>query len=77
MGGTSDFNVPLNGGEQMYQALRSLNVPTELIVYPDQFHEFKRPNFIRDRYQRWFDWYDKWVLGKPRAPAAPPNPQSK
>jgi dipeptidyl aminopeptidase/acylaminoacyl peptidase len=71
MGGTSDFNVPLNGGEQMYQALRSLNVPTELIVYPGQFHQFTRPSFIRDRYQRWFDWYDKWVLGKVAAPAQP------
>ena len=28
MGGDKDFNVPINGGEQMYQALRSLDVPT-------------------------------------------------
>ena len=70
MGGTSDFNVPLNGGEQMYQALKSLNVPAELVVYPGQFHGFTRPSFIKDRYQRWFDWYDHWVLGK--GPASPP-----
>jgi dipeptidyl aminopeptidase/acylaminoacyl peptidase len=69
MGGDKDFNVPLVGGEQMYEALRSLNVPTELIVYPGQFHGFTRPSFIRDRYQRYFDWYDKWVLGKILAPA--------
>jgi len=71
MGGTSDMNVPLNGGEQMYEALRTLNVPTELIVYPGQFHGFTRPSFIRDRYQYWFNWYDKWVLGK--APASAPK----
>ena len=70
MGGDRDFNVPLNGGEQMYQALKSLNVPAELIVYPGQFHGFTRPSFIRDRYQRWFDWYDKWVLGKTPASIA-------
>ncbi len=70
MGGDKDFNVPVNGGEQMYEALKSLNVPAELIVYPGQFHGFTRPSFIRDRYQRWFDWYDKWVLGKAPAPAA-------
>ena len=69
MGGDKDFNVPLVGGEQMYEALRSLNIPTELIVYPGQFHGFTRPSFIRDRYQRYFDWYDKWVLGKTPAPA--------
>jgi dipeptidyl aminopeptidase/acylaminoacyl peptidase len=75
MGGDKDFNVPLVGGEQMYQALRSLGVPTVLIVYPGQFHGFTRPSFIRDRYQRYFDWYDKWVLGKTPAPAASPVPK--
>jgi dipeptidyl aminopeptidase/acylaminoacyl peptidase len=73
MGGDKDFNVPVNGGEQMYEALKSLNVPAELIVYPGQFHGFTRPSFIKDRYQRWFDWYDKWVLGKTPA-AAPATP---
>jgi dipeptidyl aminopeptidase/acylaminoacyl peptidase len=63
MGGDKDFNVPLAGGEQMYQALRSVGTPAELIVYPGQFHGFTRPSFIKDRYQRWFDWYDKYVRG--------------
>jgi dipeptidyl aminopeptidase/acylaminoacyl peptidase len=64
MGGDQDFNVPVTGGQQMYQALRSLNVPTELIVYPGQFHGFTRPSFIRDRYQRNLDWYGKYLMGK-------------
>ncbi len=64
MGGDRDFNVPISGGEQMYQALRSLNVPSELVVYPNQFHGFSQPSFIRDRYQRYLDWFDKY-LGKP------------
>jgi dipeptidyl aminopeptidase/acylaminoacyl peptidase len=64
MGGDKDFNVPINGGEQMYQALRSLDVPTELVIYPGQFHGFTRPSFIRDRYQRFFDWYDKYLMPK-------------
>ncbi len=64
MGGDKDFNVTLVGGEQMYQALKSVGTPAELIVYPGQFHGFTRPSFIRDRYQRWFDWYGKY-LGLP------------
>lgn len=72
MGGSKDFNVPVVAGEQMYQALRSLNVPTELIIYPGEFHGFTRPSFILDRYQRWFNWYDQWVLGK----VAPPTQSS-
>jgi dipeptidyl aminopeptidase/acylaminoacyl peptidase len=61
MGGDKDFNVPLVGGEQMYQALRSLGVPTELIIYPGEFHGFKRPSFIRDRYERYLAWYGKYL----------------
>src|SRR5579859_73688 len=64
MGGTNDFNVPIIGGEQLYQALKSLHVPTELIVYPGQFHGFTRPSFIRDRYERWLAWYDLYLMGK-------------
>jgi dipeptidyl aminopeptidase/acylaminoacyl peptidase len=65
MGGDKDFNVPLNGGEQMYQALRSLGVPTELVIYPGQFHGLTQVSFIRDRYQRYLDWYDKYLMPKP------------
>ena len=32
--GASDFNVPLLNSEQMYQALRSLGVETQLVIYP-------------------------------------------
>ena len=78
MGGDKDFNVPLEGGEQMYQALKSVGTPAELIVYPGQFHGFTRPSFLRDRYQRWFDWYDKYVRGM-TPPSAPvkPKPEAK
>ena len=83
MGGTSDMNVPLDGGKQMYEALKTLNVPSELIVYPNQFHGFTRPSFILDRYERWFAWYDNWVLGKKdatpesEAPKPPAKPAAK
>ena len=61
MGGDKDFNVPLAGGEQMYQALQALGVQTELVIYPGEFHGFKRPSFIRDRYQRYLAWYGKYL----------------
>jgi dipeptidyl aminopeptidase/acylaminoacyl peptidase len=61
LGGDKDFNVPLIGGEQMYQALRSLNVPTQLIVYPNQHHGLSLPSFNYDRLQRYLAWYDKYL----------------
>ena len=68
MGGTSDMNVPLIGGEQMYEALKSLGRPAELVVYPNQFHGFTRPSYIKDRYERWLAWWDKYT--KPAAAPA-------
>lgn len=61
LGGDRDSNVPLQGGQQMYQALRSLGVPTELIVYPGEWHGITRPSFQRDRMQRYLDWYAKYL----------------
>jgi dipeptidyl aminopeptidase/acylaminoacyl peptidase len=59
--GENDFNVPLLNTQQMYQALRSLGVPTELVIYPGEFHTFKKPSYIIDRYKRYLDWYAKWI----------------
>ena len=53
LGGDKDFNVPLVGGEQMYQALRSLGVDTQLVIYPDQFHGITVPSYKIDRSQRY------------------------
>jgi dipeptidyl aminopeptidase/acylaminoacyl peptidase len=61
LGGDKDFNVPLVGGEQMYQALRSLGVETQLVVYPGQFHGITVPSYKVDRLQRYLDWYGKYL----------------
>lgn len=63
MGGEKDFNVPIAGSEQMYQALKSLGVPTQLVVYPGQFHGISRPSFVKDRYDRYVEWYGKYLAG--------------
>ena len=61
VGGQSDFNVPIIGGEQMYQALKSLGVPAQMVIYPEQFHGISRPSFVRDRMQRYVDWYGQYL----------------
>jgi dipeptidyl aminopeptidase/acylaminoacyl peptidase len=61
MGGSADFNVPIIGGEQMYQALRSLGVPTQLVIYPGQFHGITIPSYRKDRLERFLAWYDRYV----------------
>jgi dipeptidyl aminopeptidase/acylaminoacyl peptidase len=61
LGGDKDFNVPIIGGEQMYQSLRTLGVPAELVVYPGQHHVFTRPSFIKDLAERTSLWLDRYI----------------
>jgi dipeptidyl aminopeptidase/acylaminoacyl peptidase len=57
-----DFNVPCLGSEQMYQALRSLGVPTKLVVYPGENHGLRVPSYLRDRMERLLDWNVEHLL---------------
>lgn len=63
MVGEKDFNVPAAGSEQMYQALRSLGVPTGLVIYPGQFHGISTPSYQQDRFDRMIGWFDKYLRG--------------
>ncbi len=72
MGGDQDVNVPVINGEQLYQSLKRLGIPTLLVVYPGEYHEFERPSFIQDRYHRYLFWYGHYVKGE--GPAIPPTP---
>lgn len=72
MGGDLDANVPVLGGEQMYQAMKALGRQTELVVYPGEFHGFTAPSHIKDRYERYLAWFAHYVKGD-SAPATPPE----
>ncbi|MCU1230915.1 MAG: peptidase, partial [Acidobacteria bacterium] len=60
----SDFNVPIIGSEQMYQALRSLGVDTQLVIYPGQYHGITTPSYVHDRLERYLNWYAKYLIPK-------------
>ena len=57
--GEVDWNVPLINSEQMYQALRRLDVPTELVVYPGESHSIDVPSYQKDRLERYVAWFDR------------------
>jgi dipeptidyl aminopeptidase/acylaminoacyl peptidase len=59
--GEKDYNVPLIGSEQMYQALKYLSVPTQLIIYPGEHHSFSTPSYEKDVIDRYLNWYDKFL----------------
>jgi dipeptidyl aminopeptidase/acylaminoacyl peptidase len=62
--GARDFNVPLLNSEQMYEALRSLGVPTRLVIYPNSFHGLSLPSYQRHRWAQYLRWYGEYL--KPR-----------
>jgi dipeptidyl aminopeptidase/acylaminoacyl peptidase len=72
MGGAIDWNVPILGGEQMYQALKALGRETQLVVYPGEYHDFTIPSHMEDRLKRYLAWYGHYVKGD-AAPAALPQ----
>ena len=72
MGGEIDSNVPILGGEQMYQAMKALGRTTELVVYPNEYHGFQAPSHIKDRMERYLAWYAHYVKGD-NTPARPPE----
>ncbi|HNP35524.1 MAG TPA: S9 family peptidase [Woeseiaceae bacterium] len=61
IGGEKDFNVPIIGGEQMYQALKSLGVPTQLVIYPGEYHTFSSPTFDKDVFERYAAWLGTYL----------------
>jgi dipeptidyl aminopeptidase/acylaminoacyl peptidase len=44
----------------MYQTLKYLNIPTQLVVYPGEQHSFARPSFNKDALARHLVWYGKY-----------------
>jgi dipeptidyl aminopeptidase/acylaminoacyl peptidase len=61
LGGDADMNVPIIGGQQLYQGLKRLGRDAELIIYPGETHAIRRPSFQQDRFERYIAWYSKYL----------------
>jgi dipeptidyl aminopeptidase/acylaminoacyl peptidase len=61
MASQNDFNVPVVGAEQMYQALRSQGIPTELVIYPQQNHGLVVPSYQKFRYEKHLEWFNRYL----------------
>lgn len=61
MASEDDFNVPVVGAEQMYQAFKSVGIPTQLIIYPNQNHGIRVPSYIVHRFNSHLEWFKKYM----------------
>ena len=69
LGGEKDWNVPIINSEQLFLALKLLGVPTELVVYPDEFHGIDTPSHTKDLYERYLVWFGRYLKGEKTAKA--------
>ena len=59
--GENDKIDPIGQSQELYRALRYYNVPTELVLYPNEPHGFKQIKHNIDFYKRMISWFDKYV----------------
>jgi dipeptidyl aminopeptidase/acylaminoacyl peptidase len=59
--GDRDGEVPMPQSLEWWHALKTLGVPTELVVYPNEGHAIGRdPAHARDYAQRTMEWFAEW-----------------
>jgi dipeptidyl aminopeptidase/acylaminoacyl peptidase len=62
--GDRDGEVPMEQSVEWWHALTTMNVPTELVVYPDEGHAFVKPADARDYTLRSLQWFERWFAKK-------------
>jgi dipeptidyl aminopeptidase/acylaminoacyl peptidase len=58
--GDRDGEVPMEQSVEWWHALRAMNVPTTLVVYPDEGHMFVKAADERDYNLRTLEWFEEW-----------------
>ena len=59
--GERDAECPAAQSYEFWHALKALNVPTQLIVYPGEGHLFIKPEHQVDRMEQTVGWFDKYL----------------
>lgn len=59
--GERDAECPAPQSYEFWHALRTLGVPTQLIVYPNEGHMFVKPEHQVDRLDQTLKWFDKYL----------------
>jgi dipeptidyl aminopeptidase/acylaminoacyl peptidase len=57
--GERDLECPVAQSREYWHALKTLGVPTQLVIYPGEGHQISRPDHRRDVMKRNLAWLDK------------------
>ncbi|HEX2034212.1 MAG TPA: S9 family peptidase [Chloroflexota bacterium] len=59
--GEADVRVPVSQGRELYNALKRLGVPVEMVIYPRQGHGFSEPRLMLDVRRRIVAWFGRYL----------------
>ncbi len=70
--GERDVECPVPQSQEFHHALKTFDVPTQMVVYPGEGHMIARPEHRRDVVERTLTWFDRYVgleAGRPEPSA--------
>jgi dipeptidyl aminopeptidase/acylaminoacyl peptidase len=59
--GEKDFRIPYTQGIAAFTALQRRNIPSKLLVFPDENHWVLKPKNSIQWYAEVFNWMDRWA----------------
>jgi dipeptidyl aminopeptidase/acylaminoacyl peptidase len=62
--GERDIETPVPQTLEFWHALRELNVPTSIMIYPGDGHQLQDPDHVRDAVKRTVAWFDRYLTPK-------------
>jgi dipeptidyl aminopeptidase/acylaminoacyl peptidase len=72
-----DFRIPYTQGIATFTALQRLNIPSRLLIFPDENHWGLKPKNSVQWYDEVFGWMNRWLGGAAPAAAAPAPVESQ
>jgi dipeptidyl aminopeptidase/acylaminoacyl peptidase len=61
--GEHDIECPAPQTQEFWHALKSLNVPTSIMIYPGEGHILRHPEHAADATRRSMAWFDRYLKG--------------
>ena len=59
--GDRDSEVPTPQGYEFWHALKTLGVPTQLVIFANEGHAVSKPEHVRDMQERIVAWFDQYL----------------
>jgi dipeptidyl aminopeptidase/acylaminoacyl peptidase len=59
--GELDYRVPLEEGISLFSVLQRQNVPSRMVIFPDEGHWILKPQNLRLWYREVFAWFNKYL----------------